>query len=69
MSLGAHVDVVAVLRKAAASFTRIPFDVTYIWVLLITGRKIRAGGRVVCFAFSNGPETGKNRMLLYPAFG
>ena len=28
MSLGAHVDVVAVLWKAAASFTRIPFDMT-----------------------------------------
>jgi hypothetical protein len=37
-------------------------------VFSINGRKGRAGGRVVCFAFSNGPETGENRLLLYPAF-
>ena len=37
-------------------------------MLLITGRKSRAGGRVVCFALSNGPETGENHLLAVSAF-
>ena len=58
MGLSRKGDTVAMILKAAVSFTRIPFALTYKLVLLTTGQKGRAGGRVVCFAFFNGPELG-----------